>query len=69
MEHYRYVKCYSIPTTARERDVDTLQFFPKKIPFPSISTEDYFKQAASDILAILQKAPLHYADYDQYDER
>jgi hypothetical protein len=28
MEHYRCVKCYT-PTTARERDVDTLQFFPK----------------------------------------
>jgi hypothetical protein len=56
MEHYRCVKCY-IPTTARERDVDTLQFFLKKIPFPSISTEDYLKQDASDILAILQKPP------------
>ena len=30
MEHYRCVKCY-IPSTARERDVDTLQFFPAKI--------------------------------------
>jgi hypothetical protein len=56
MEHYRCVKYY-IPTTARERDVDTLQFFPKKIPFPSISTEDDLKQDASDILAILQKRP------------
>jgi hypothetical protein len=56
MEHYRCVKCY-IPTAARERDVDTLQFFPKKIPFPSISTEDYLKQAASNILAILPKTP------------
>jgi hypothetical protein len=56
MEHYQCVKCY-IPSTARGRDVDTKQFFPKKIPFPSISTEDYLKQAASDILAILQKPP------------
>ncbi len=56
MEHYRCVKCY-LPTTARVRDVDTLQFFPKKIPFPKITTEDYLKQAASDILAILQKPP------------
>jgi hypothetical protein len=56
MEHYRCVKCY-LPTTSRERDVDTLQFFPKKIPFPKTSTEDYLKQAASDILAILQKPP------------
>jgi hypothetical protein len=56
MEHYRCVKCY-LPSTARERDVDTLQFFPKKFTFPAISTEDYLKQAASDILAILQKPP------------
>jgi hypothetical protein len=56
MEHYRCVKCY-LPSTARERDVDTLQFFPKKIPFPKISTEDYLKQAASDILSILQNPP------------
>jgi hypothetical protein len=56
MEHYRCLKC-DIPTTARERDVYTLQFFQKKIPFPSISIEDYLKQAASNILAILQKPP------------
>jgi hypothetical protein len=52
MEHHRCVKCH-LPTTSRERDVDTLQFFPKQIPFPKTSTEDYYlKQAASDILAI-----------------
>jgi hypothetical protein len=56
MEHYRCVKCY-IPSSARERDVDTLKFFPKTVPFPNISTEDYLKQAASDILSILQKSP------------
>jgi hypothetical protein len=56
MEHYHCVKCY-IPTTSRERNVDTLQFFPKKIPFPRISTEDYLKQAASDIVAILKNPP------------
>jgi hypothetical protein len=56
MEHYRYVKSY-IPSTARERDINTLHFFLKKIPFPSIYTEDYLKQAASNILAILQKLP------------
>jgi hypothetical protein len=45
MEHCRCVKCY-LPTTSRERDVDALQFFPKKIPFPKNSTEDCLKQAA-----------------------
>jgi hypothetical protein len=29
-----------LPSTARARDVDTLQFFPKKIPFPKMLTED-----------------------------
>jgi hypothetical protein len=56
MEHYRCVKCY-IPASGRERDVDTLQFFPKTIPFPEVSTEDYLTQAASDILSILQRPP------------
>jgi hypothetical protein len=56
MEHYRCVKCF-LPSSARERDIDTLQFFPKTGPFPNVSTEDYLKQAASDILSILQKSP------------
>jgi hypothetical protein len=56
IEHCRCVKC-CLPSTARVRDVDTLQFFPKKIPFPKTSTEDCLKQAASDILAILQNPP------------
>ena len=42
LEHYRCVKCY-MPATARVRDVDTLQFFPNKVPIPSTSTEDYLK--------------------------
>lgn len=64
MEHYRCLKCY-IPTSGRERDVDTLQFFPKKIPFPEILTEHYLKQAASDIIHILQNPPssLPYLQY------
>jgi hypothetical protein len=64
MEHYCRVKCY-LPATAQERNVDTLQFFPKAIPFPAISTEYYLKQAASDILSILQNLPsqLPYLSY------
>jgi hypothetical protein len=56
MEHYQCVKCY-MPATSRERDVNTVEFFPKKTPFPEICTEDYLKQAATDILSILQKTP------------
>jgi hypothetical protein len=56
-----------IPSTARERDVDTLQFFPKAIPFPKITNDDYLTQAAGDIISILQSKPsplptLQYGD-------
>ena len=51
-EHYRCHKCY-IPSTAGIRDALTLDWFPKQVPFPKVSTEDYLRQTASDMLAIL----------------
>ena len=33
--------------------VDTLEFFPTVVPFPTITTKDHLQQAVSDILAIL----------------
>jgi hypothetical protein len=56
MEHYRCVKCY-FPSSGRERDVDTLEFFPKTIPFPKVTTDDYLRQAATDIISILTTKP------------
>ena len=56
MNHYRCVKCYN-PHTAREVDVDTVQFFPSTTKIPSVSTEDYLKQAATDIISVLQNPP------------
>ena len=56
MEHYQCVKCY-VPTTGRERDDDTISFFPKKIKIPKTTTEDFLRQAASDIVFILQNKP------------
>jgi hypothetical protein len=53
MHHYRCVQCY-MPTTGRVRDVDTVEFFPTIIPFPTITTADYLKQAATDIVTILR---------------
>jgi len=53
MEHYRCVKCY-VPTTGRERDADTISYFSKKVKFPKTTTEDHLRQAASDIVFILQ---------------
>ena len=69
MEHYRCVKCY-VPTTWRERDADTVSFFPKKIKFPKTTTEDYLRQAASDIVFILQNKPsiVHSLDFGNETE-
>jgi len=39
-----------------ERDVLKVDFFPKKIPFPSFSRDDYLKQTAEDLLHLLQDA-------------
>jgi hypothetical protein len=66
MEHYRCMKCYK-PPSGRERDVDTLKFFPKNIPFPNISTADYLKQAATDIIALLTE-PSSNLPYLQYSD-
>ena len=52
MEHYRCYKCF-IPETNRERDADTVDFIPNKIPFPKVSTDDYLRQIATDLLTIL----------------
>ena len=55
-EHYRCIKCY-IPETRRERDLDTVTFFPKEITFPEINITDYLQQAATDIISILTNPP------------
>jgi hypothetical protein len=59
MHHYRCVQCF-MPTTSRVRDVDTVKCFLATIPFPTISTKDYLKQAAGDILAILRNPPVNW---------
>ena len=64
MEHYRYVNFYS-PETKSTCDADTVEFFPKEIPFPKTASEEYLLQSASDILAILQ-SPLKSLLYLQY---
>ena len=52
MHHYRCVNCY-FPKTRSQRDVDTVTFFPKVVPFPEVKTDDFLKQAALDIISIL----------------
>jgi hypothetical protein len=52
-QHYRCYKCY-FTDTMKERDVLKVDFFPEKIPFPKFSAEEYLKQTAEDMLALLQ---------------
>ena len=54
MSHYRCIKCF-LPETRTEVITDTVTFFPSNIPFPKVNTEDFLKQAATDILHLLKK--------------
>ena len=56
LNHYRCVECY-FPRTRATRTCDTVIFFPHKAPFPTITTQDYLKQAADDIIHILLHPP------------
>ena len=53
LEHYICFKCY-IPVTCCEQDADTVEFFPTTAPFPRVSTDDYLRQAATDLVDILR---------------
>ena len=69
LEHYRCVKCF-IPKTSRERDADTVEFFPHSIEIPSFTTEALLQQTAIDMVALLNSpdtvAPsLQYGDKTQ----
>ena len=57
-EHYRCIKCY-FPIQRSERNCDTITFIPHVIPFPRVTTEDFLKQAAIDIISILSQPPKH----------
>ena len=52
LEHYRCFKCYML-VTCRERDADTVEFSLTTTPFPHVSTDDYLRQAATDLVNIL----------------
>ena len=62
LEHYRCVKIY-VPETGAVRNADTVKFFPSTIPLPQTSTEDYLKQASSDILSLLKITLKHSHTY------
>ena len=56
LNHYRCVTCY-FPRTRTTRVCDMVTFLPHYIPFPNITTKDYLKQAAEDIITILTQPP------------
>ena len=56
IHHYRCVKCF-VPSTDRERDADTVKYFPHAVQFPKTTLEDYLRQSASDILDVLHQKP------------
>ena len=49
-DHYRCIKCY-FPATRSERHCDTVTFFPNVVPFPRVTTNDFLKQAALDMIS------------------
>lgn len=55
-DHYRCMCCY-LPQTRSEVHSDTIIFFPKQVPFPSITTDDFIWQATSDIITLLTHPP------------
>ena len=67
LEHYRCVKCF-MPATAREKDADTVEFFPHKISFPVETTDSCLRQAATDIVDLLRKRKPSYPSLQYGDE-
>ena len=53
LDHYRCYTCF-VPSTNTERHPDTVDFFPVVNPIPFITTYNYLRQAANDILYIPQ---------------
>ena len=56
LNHYRCVKCF-VTDTRKELDSDTVTFFPKNIKFPAVTTDDFLRQSALDIISILSHPP------------
>ena len=66
-EHYRCVKCF-MTATAREKDADTVEFFPHNTPIPVLTTDDCLRQAATDIVDLLRKRKSLYPSLQYGDE-
>ena len=53
MNHYRCYNCF-LPSSMSTRDALTVDWFPHSIPFPKVSTDDYLRQTADDMLHLLK---------------
>jgi hypothetical protein len=59
IEHYRCHKCY-ISSTFGVRDALTIDWFPhKNVPFPKVTADEYLRQAATDMLTLIQDKAAH----------
>ena len=56
LELYRCIKCY-FSKIRSVRDIDTITFFPKVISFPKVTTDNFLRQVAEDIISILTAPP------------
>ena len=58
-EYYRCHKCYIPSTFDGVRNALTLDWFPHQVPFPKVSADDYLRQAAADMLTLIQDKVQH----------
>ena len=54
---YYYCLQYYFPQKRLQRPVDTVAFFLSIVPIPQVSLEDLLRQAAMDIITLLQDPP------------
>ena len=55
-EHYRCVTIY-FPKKHMMRACDTVEFYPHHMTYPTVSTRDFLRQTATDMVDILLKPP------------
>ena len=56
LNHCQNVEIH-FPRTRSTRFCDTVTFFPHNIPFPKVTLRDHLRQAATDIVTLLQHPP------------
>ena len=54
LDHYWCIKCF-FPKTKAQQDIKTVTFFPSVVTVPKVTTDDFLRQAALDIITILTR--------------